>query len=60
MPSRPWASLVRMAITLYHHPFSRAANVLWFLEELGVPYELRFVDIMKGAQKAPEILPLLA
>jgi len=43
-------------ITLYHHPYSRAANVIWMLEELGVPYELSFVDILKGAQKAPEIV----
>ncbi len=31
---------------------------MWALEEVGVPYELRFVDIMKGAHKAPEILAL--
>src|SRR6202453_2060944 len=47
-----------MSITLYHHPFSRAANVVWSLEETGVPYELRFVDIMKGGQKAPDIVAL--
>jgi glutathione S-transferase len=47
-----------MAITLYHHPFSRAAGVVWMLEEIGAPYELRFVDIMAGAQKSPEILAL--
>jgi glutathione S-transferase len=47
-----------MSITLYHHPFSRAANVVWSLEEIGVPYDLRFVDIMKGAQKAPDIVAL--
>lgn len=47
-----------MAITLYHHPFSRAANVIWMLEEVGIPYELRFVDILKGAHKAPEMLAL--
>jgi glutathione S-transferase len=49
-----------MAVTLYHHPYSRAANVIWMLEEAGVPYELRYVDIMKGAQKAPEIVALNA
>jgi glutathione S-transferase len=47
-----------MAITLYHHPFSRASGVVWMLEEVGVPYELRFVDIMKGAHKAAEIVAL--
>ncbi len=47
-----------MAIVLYHHPFSRAANVVWMLEEIGEPYELRFVDIMKGAHKAPDIVAL--
>lgn len=43
-----------MAPVLHHHPFSRAAGVVWMLEELEIPYELRFVDIMKGGQKAPE------
>ncbi len=47
-----------MALVLHHHPYSRAATVVWMLEEIGVPYELRFVDIMKGAQKSPEFLAL--
>jgi glutathione S-transferase len=47
-----------MTITLYHHPYSRASNVVWMLEELGVEYELRFVDILNGAQKQPDILAL--
>jgi glutathione S-transferase len=47
-----------MPVTLYHHPYTRAANAIWMLEELGIDYGLRFVDIMKGAQKAPEILAL--
>lgn len=47
-----------MSVVLYHHPYSRAANVLWMLEEVGVEHELRFVDIMKGAQKEPAILAL--
>jgi glutathione S-transferase len=45
-----------MAIVLYHHPFTRASNVVWMLEEIGEPYELRFVDILKAEQKAPELL----
>lgn len=47
-----------MAIVLYHHPYSRAAGCVWMLEEAGVPYELRHVDLMKGEQKAPEFLAL--
>jgi glutathione S-transferase len=47
-----------MSITLYHHPFTRAAGTVWALEEAGVPYELRFLDIMKDGQKAPDILAL--
>jgi glutathione S-transferase len=47
-----------MSIVLYHHPFSRAANVVWMLEEIGVEYELRFVDIMKGAHKADDLVAL--
>lgn len=47
-----------MSLVLYHHPFSRAANVLWMFEELGVDHELRFVDLLAGAHKAPELVAL--
>jgi len=47
-----------MTITLYHHPFSRAAGTLWMLEEVGQPYELKFVDIRAGEQKQPEVVAL--
>lgn len=40
-----------MTLTLHHHPFSRAAGVVWMLEELGLPYELQYVDLMAGAQR---------
>lgn len=43
-----------MSIVLHHHPWSRAANVVWMLEELGVPYTLSFVDMAGGAHKSPE------
>ena len=47
-----------MALTLYHHPFSRAAGHVWTLEEVGVPYELAFVDFAKGEHKTPAHLAL--
>lgn len=47
-----------MSVTLYHHPHSRAATVVWMLEEAGVPYDLRFVDMPAGEHKKPELLAL--
>lgn len=47
-----------MALTLYHHPYSRASATVWTLEEVGQPYDLVTVDIMAGGQKAPDILAL--
>ena len=32
-------------ITLHHAPASRSSRIIWLLEELGVPYELRITDI---------------
>jgi glutathione S-transferase len=32
-------------LTLYHAPQSRSSRIIWLLEELGAPYELRVVDI---------------
>jgi len=47
-----------MALVLHYHPYSRAAGTLWALEEAGAPYELKVVDIMKGAQKQPAFLAI--
>jgi glutathione S-transferase len=40
-----------MPITLQHHPYSRANHVVWMLEEVGVEYQLEFVDLLTGAHK---------
>jgi len=45
-------------ITLYHSPASRAFTAYWMLEELGVPFDVRTVDIRKGEQKAAAYLRL--
>lgn len=45
-------------ITLYHSPASRAFTAYWMLEELGVPFQVRTVDIRKGEQKQAAFLKL--
>lgn len=45
-----------MSLSLYYHPYSRAAGTIWALEEVGVPYALKVVDISKGEQKGTELL----
>jgi glutathione S-transferase len=43
-----------MSLVLYYAPQTRAINVLWALEELGLPYEKVKLDFSKGEQKAAE------
>lgn len=37
-----------MGITLYHAPRTKSGRVRWMLEELGVAYDLKLVDIEGG------------
>ena len=39
-------------LTFYHAPWSRSSNVLWLMEELGVPYEIEQVDIRAGVPES--------
>jgi glutathione S-transferase len=34
-------------ITLYHSPQTRSASIVWLLEELEVPYEIKVVDFRR-------------
>lgn len=41
-------------ITLYHSPRTRSVRILWLLEELGVPYELKTLRFTPEEIKSPE------
>lgn len=45
-------------LTLYASVASRSFTARWMLEELGVPYQVRAVDIRNGEQKSPDYLRL--
>src|SRR5262249_19878919 len=36
----------------------RGFRVIWLLEEIGVPYTLRQVDLLKGAEHDPEFMAI--
>ena len=38
-------------LTLYHSPLTRSVRIVWLLEELGLPYELRSVPFEPPAPK---------
>ena len=41
---------------LDYHPFSRAAGVVFMLEDVGVPYELRFIDFNANENRGAELM----
>jgi glutathione S-transferase len=43
-------------LTLFHSPRTRSVRVLWLIEELGMPYELRTLTFTPDSLKSPEYL----
>jgi glutathione S-transferase len=47
-----------MNLTLFHAPNSRSCATRALLEELGVPYDLRVLNLKKNEQRAPDYLAI--
>jgi glutathione S-transferase len=43
-------------LTLYHAAPSRSSIVRWMLEEIGEPYDIHFLSLSKGDNRAPDYL----
>jgi glutathione S-transferase len=43
-------------LTLYHAAPSRSSVVRWMLEEIGEPYDIHFLSLSKGDNRAPDYL----
>ena len=48
----------RSSLILYGGERTRAASVVWYLEELGISYEYKKLDISAGDNKKPEYLAI--
>jgi len=44
------------ALTLYHASPSRSSVVLWMLEEIGEPYDLKVLNLKNGENRQPDYL----
>ena len=45
-------------LTLYHASPSRSATVLWMLEEIGEPYDVRMLSLTNNDQHKPDYLAI--
>ena len=45
-------------LTLYHAAPSRSSITRWMLEEIGEPYDVHLLSLMKGEQRAPAYMAI--
>src|SRR6476646_7004721 len=58
LPPTPLMELMMAKLTLYHASPSRSSIVLWMLEELGEPYDVRLLSLSKSENRAPDYLAI--
>ena len=46
-------------LTLYHAAPSRSSIVLWMLEEVGEPYDIRLLKLSAGDNRKPDYLAMV-
>src|SRR5512135_2152033 len=54
----PFARCPMTDLTLYHAVPSRSSVVLWMLEELGQPYDLKLLSLKQGDNLKPDYLAI--
>src|SRR5512146_1582549 len=54
----PFARCPMADLTLYHASPSRSSIVLWMLEELGQPYDIKLIKLSDGDNMKPDYLAL--
>ena len=47
-----------MSLTLYGGPKTRASMPRWYLEEKGIPYELKELDLRGNQHRQPDYLTI--
>ena len=45
-------------LTLYHAAPSRSSIVLWMLEEIGEPYDIKLLKLSAGENRKPDYLAI--
>jgi glutathione S-transferase len=50
--------MAEKALTHYHAPNTRSFAIRWLFEELGVPHEMKVLNLKKGEHKTPEHLAI--
>jgi glutathione S-transferase len=57
-PDQEPTAMTPAPVTFYHAPKTRSSMVLWLLEEIGQPYELKLLNMNAGEHRSPAQLAI--